>query len=65
MPNFISIIGEWDEFKVTWDNNTCKLVHTNCHSKIYHINIKYHMTPITIFRVIIIMHIEERGLGIS
>ena len=65
MPNFISIIGKWMELKVTSDENACKLVHTKCHSKIYQSNIKYHMTLITIFNVIIIVHIEERGLGIS
>jgi hypothetical protein len=43
-------IPKVDELKVSWDNNICKLI--QCHLKIYHGDIKYHMTLNAIFRVV-------------
>ena len=40
--------------KVSWDDSICKLIHTKCHYKRYHNNIKYHVTLNTIFSVVII-----------
>ena len=33
-----------DELEVHWDDSICKLIHKKCHKKIYHSDIKYHMT---------------------
>ena len=32
-----------DELNVSWDDNIYKLIHTRCHKKHYHIDIKCHM----------------------
>ena len=50
--NFVSIIDIWMNYKVSWDDNTCKLFHKKCQYKSYHNDIKYHMTLNTIFSVV-------------
>ena len=40
-----------DELKVNWDDNICKLIHKKSLWKIYHNDIKYHMTLHTILSV--------------
>ena len=44
ISNFISIMG-MDFVQISFDihNNTCKLIHKECHQKNYHIDIMYHM----------------------
>ena len=38
---------------VSWDGSTRKLIHTKCHQKSYHNDIKGHMTLNTIFSAVI------------
>ena len=49
-------ITKIERSKVSWDDNTCKLVHEKCHYKCYHNDISSHMTINTIFSVVIIMN---------
>jgi hypothetical protein len=41
-----------DELKVSWDDNTCKLIHKKHHHQSYHNDIKYRVTLDTIFSVL-------------
>ena len=40
---FVLIIWHLDELEVSWDNNTCELIHKKCH----HYNTNHYMTLIT------------------
>ena len=33
-----------DELKISWNDNTCRLIHKKCHKKSYDFDINYHMT---------------------
>ena len=40
---FVLIIWHLDELEVSWDNNTCELIHKKCH----HYNTNHYMTLTT------------------
>ena len=53
IPNFLSMIG-MDFIQVSIiHNNISKLIHKNCHLKIYHIDTKYHLTMTIMFNVML------------
>ena len=37
-------IPKMDELKISWNDSIRKLIHKKCHQKIYHNDIKNHMT---------------------
>ena len=53
---FCSNVWLLDDPKVSWDDNTCKVIHKNCHLKGYDSDITHNtMTQNTIFGVVFVI----------
>jgi hypothetical protein len=53
-----------DELKVGWDDDTCKFIHKKFYEKSYHNDVKYHVTPNTLFSVDVCVFWREQIVDI-